>query len=89
MTAGLPLFYQWCGNGLPVTNGGIIAGAQTPDIGHPKLFMAGKASAAFSGSLPAVNNFVAAGAATAGLDGVGPSFVVSGLRFPAPAGQVC
>jgi hypothetical protein len=36
------------------------------DIGHPKLFMAGEASVAFCGPLPAVNNFVAAGVASAG-----------------------
>jgi hypothetical protein len=36
------------------------------DIGHPKLFMVGKASAALSRPLPTVNNFVAASAANAG-----------------------
>jgi hypothetical protein len=63
--------------------------AERPDIGHPKLFMVGKASAAKLWPQPAVNNFVAA--KTAVSFGWPGRFIsgYSSIGFPAPAGQVC
>jgi hypothetical protein len=50
--------------------------------------MAGEASAADPSTLPAVNNFVRRSRATKNSDGIRWSFLLSGSRFSASAGQV-
>jgi hypothetical protein len=60
----------------------------TLNIGYPKLFMVGQASAAEPWAQPTVNNFVAArGEPIQMANGVPVRYRLIG--FPAPAGQVC
>jgi len=62
--------------------------AERQNIGHPKLFMVGKASAVEPWPQPTVNNFVAArGEPIRMANGVPVRYRFIG--FPAPAGQVC
>ena len=51
---GLPLFYQWFKNGVPLTDGGVISGAQTPRVTVTSVTSGGSYSVVVSNSAQSV-----------------------------------